>query len=80
LANIKKYKDDICKHLEAGNEANALIWGESLINEEGLIPCMDIVSIYCDQLLGRMAYIKKFGAPKDMNEAISTLIHCAPKL
>lgn len=27
-----------------------------------------------------MNYIKKFGAPKDMNESISTLIHAAPKL
>mmetsp|Transcript_410 Transcript_410/g.263 ORF Transcript_410/g.263 Transcript_410/m.263 type:complete len:81 (+) Transcript_410:44-286(+) len=48
LNMIAKKKDDIAKHLEAGNEVNAKIWAETLINEENLIPCYDIVSIMCD--------------------------------
>ena len=35
LSKIAKQKDDICKHLEAGNEVNAKIWAETIINEEG---------------------------------------------
>lgn len=34
LTGIAKKKDDICKHLESGNEVNAKIWAETLINEE----------------------------------------------
>ena len=34
LTAIAKKKDDICKHLESGNEVNAKIWAETLINEE----------------------------------------------
>lgn len=48
LARIAKIKDDICKHLVAGNEINAKIWAESLISEENLIPCYDVVSSMCD--------------------------------
>ena len=47
-------KDDICKHLEAGNEANAKIWAETLINEEALIPVYDVISVMCDQVNGRL--------------------------
>ena len=66
LNSIAKKKDDICKHLSSGNEMNAKIWVESLINEENQIPCFDIVSIMCDQLNGRLVHIQKFGVPKDM--------------
>jgi len=52
---IAKKKDEICKHLESGNEVNAKIWAETLINEENLIPCYDIISIMCDQVNGRLA-------------------------
>jgi len=48
LGAIAKKKDDICKHLEAGNEVNAKIWAETIINEEGQIPCYDVVSTMCD--------------------------------
>jgi hypothetical protein len=48
LGAIEKKKNDICKHLEAGNEMNAKIWGDSLIYEEGLIPVYDVISIMCD--------------------------------
>ena len=48
LARIAKIKDDICKHVVAGNEINAKIWAESLISEENLIPCYDVVSSMCD--------------------------------
>ncbi len=34
LTGIAKKKDDICKHLESGNEVNAKIWAETLLNEE----------------------------------------------
>ena len=61
LSGIAKKKDDICKHLEAGNEVNAKIWAETLIFEEGLIPVYDVVSTMCDQVNGRLTQIKKFG-------------------
>lgn len=48
LARIAKMKDDIIKHLVAGNEVNAKIWSETLITEEGLIPCYDVISSMCD--------------------------------
>ena len=48
LTGIAKKKDDICKHLEAGNEVNAKIWTETLINEEGMVPVYDVVSTMCD--------------------------------
>ena len=44
-----------------------LMQAETLINEENLIPCFDIVSIMCDQLNGRLKTIEKFGPPKDMD-------------
>ena len=34
LGKIAKTKDDIANHLEKGNEMNAKIWAETLINEE----------------------------------------------
>jgi len=48
LTGIAKKKDDICKHLESGNEVNAKIWAETLINEENMIPVYDVVSTMCD--------------------------------
>ena len=93
LNAIAKKKDDICKHLESGNEVNAKIWvllifvsdrmylqAETLINEESLIPCFDIISIMCDQLLGRLKTIEKFGPPKDMDQTFRTLVYAAPRL
>ena len=61
LSQIAKKKDDICRHLETGNEVNAKIWAETLINEENMIPVYDVVSIMCDQINGRLVYIEKFG-------------------
>lgn len=61
LAKIAKTKDDICKHLESGNEVNAKIWCETLINEENMIPVYDVISTMCDQVNGRLTQIEKFG-------------------
>ena len=61
LSAIAKKKDDICKHLEAGQEVNAKIWAETLINEEAQIPVYDVVSTMCDQINGRLTQIEKFG-------------------
>ena len=80
LTGVAKKKDDICKHLQAGNEVNAKIWAETLINEENQIPVYDVVSTMCDQLNGRLTQIAKFGPPKDMNATFATVIHAAPKL
>lgn len=80
LGKIAKTKDDICNHLEKGNEMNAQIWAETLINEENMIPVLDVVSTMCDQINGRLTQIEKFGPPKDMNQTFATVIHCAPKL
>jgi hypothetical protein len=80
LARIAKIKDDIIKHLIAGNEINAKIWAETLISEEGMIPCYDVISSMCDQLNGRLTYIEKFGPPEDMKQTFATLIHAAPKM
>jgi hypothetical protein len=69
LTSIAKKKDDICKHLESGNEMNAKIWvryffsflhlkqAETLLNEEAQLPVYDIVAIMCDQLNGRLSTI-----------------------
>lgn len=54
LTRIAKTKDDICKHLEMGNEVNAKIWAETLINEENMIPVFDVISTMCDQVNGRL--------------------------
>ncbi len=60
LNAIAKKKDDICKHLESGNEMNAKVWvsglsegvkglqAETLLNEEQMLPVYDIVAIMCD--------------------------------
>ena len=80
LTAVAKKKDDICRHLEAGNEVNAKIWAETLINEEGMVPVYDVVSTMCDQVNGRLTQIEKFGGPKDMNNTFATIIHAAPKL
>ena len=61
LTGIAKKKDDICKHLESGNEGNAKIWAETLINEENMVPVYDVVSTMCDQVNGRLTQIEKFG-------------------
>lgn len=61
LSSVAKHKDNICKHLESGNEVNAKIWCETMINEENLIPVMDVVSTMCDQVNGRLTQIEKFG-------------------
>lgn len=80
LNSIAKQKDTICGHLNSGNEVNAKIYCETLINDEGRVPCYDIASTMCDQVKGRTEYIKKFGAPQDMTQTFATLIHVAPKL
>jgi hypothetical protein len=48
LNAIAKLKDEICTHLNAQNEVNAKIWTETLINDEGLVPCYDISVTMCD--------------------------------
>ena len=80
MNQVAKKKDDIAKHLEAGNEVNAKIWAETLINEENLVPCFDIISIMCDQVNGRLKQISKFGPPKDMSNTFHTLIYAAPRM
>ena len=77
---MAKLKDEICTHLNASNEVNARIWCETLINDEGLVPCYDIACTMCDQVKGRLEYIQKFGAPPDMTQTFATIIHVAPKL
>lgn len=61
LGKIAKTKDDIAMHLEKGNEMNARIWAETLINEENMIPVIDVVATMCDQINGRLTQIEKFG-------------------
>lgn len=61
LGKIAKMKDDIAIHLEKGNEVNAKIWAETLINEENQIPVMDVIATMCDQINGRLTQIEKFG-------------------
>ena len=80
LNKIAQTKDDICKHLKSGNEVNAKIWTETLINDEALVPCYDVASTMCDQVKGRLEYISKQGPPNDMNQTFATIIHVAPKL
>jgi len=48
LGKIAKTKNDIASHLEKGNEVNAKIWAETLINEENMIPVYDVVATMCD--------------------------------
>lgn len=48
LGKIAKTTDDIANHLEKGNEVNAKIWAETLLNEEGQIPVYDVVATMCD--------------------------------
>jgi hypothetical protein len=61
LMKIAKTKDDICRHLEQGQEVNAKIWCETLINDENMIPVFDVISTMCDQVNGRLTQIEKFG-------------------
>jgi len=63
-----------------GEEVNAKIWAETLINEEAMVPVYDVVATMCDQVNGRLTAIEKFGAPRDMNQTFATIIHAAPKL
>jgi len=44
------------------------------------MPCYDVIHTMCDQVNGRLNYIEKYGAPKDMNETFATIIHAAPKM
>ena len=80
LNQIAKLKDDICKHLSSNNEVNAKIWTETLINDEGQVPCYDIAVTMCDQIKGRLELISKHGAPPDMTQTFATIVHLAPKL
>ena len=61
LTKIAKIKDDTALHLQKGNEMNAKIWAETLINEEAQIPIYDVISTMCDQVNGRLTSIEKFG-------------------
>ncbi len=45
-----------------------------------MIPCFDIIGIYCDQLNGRLKTIEKFGPPKDMDQLFRTLVYAAPRM
>ncbi len=45
-----------------------------------MIPCMDVISILCDQLNGRLKTIMKFGPPKDMDQNLRTLAYAAPRM
>ena len=65
---INKIKGDIATHLKSGNEDNAVIWVETLINDEGFIICCDVIFILLDQLKGRLAAIEKFGVTEDIKE------------
>ena len=45
-----------------------------------MLSVFDVVHTMCGQVNGRLTYIDKYGAPKDMNEMFATLIHAAPKI
>ena len=51
-----------------------------MINDEGMVPCFDIVSILCDQLNGRLKTIEKFGPPKDMDQNFRTLAYASTRM
>lgn len=80
MTAIAKHKDTICSHLNTGNEVNAKIYAETLINDENLIPCYDITNTMLDQIKGRLDAIARFGPSKDMTQTFATVIHVAPKM
>lgn len=51
-----------------------------MINNENKAPVYDVIHTMCDQVQGRLTYIEKYGAPKDMNETFATIIYAAPML
>jgi len=59
LGDVAKTKDEICKALNVGNETIAKIQTETLINDEGLAPCYNVLQTMCGQVAGRLTYISK---------------------
>ena len=56
------------------------VQAEALINEGGMIPCYEIVSITWDQLNGWLKTIAKFGAPAEKDTTTRTLIYASPRM
>eukprot|EP00829_Urostomides_striatus_P002708 TRINITY_DN1298_c0_g1_i1.p1 TRINITY_DN1298_c0_g1~~TRINITY_DN1298_c0_g1_i1.p1 ORF type:complete len:223 (+),score=60.62 TRINITY_DN1298_c0_g1_i1:30-671(+) len=78
---IHKKERDIINYIESGNENMALICSETLINDERMILCYDILSMMCDQMLERIPLLIKMGKemPSDMFSTMRTMVYSAER-
>eukprot|EP00826_Nyctotherus_ovalis_P051732 TRINITY_DN647_c0_g1_i23.p1 TRINITY_DN647_c0_g1~~TRINITY_DN647_c0_g1_i23.p1 ORF type:complete len:448 (+),score=93.28 TRINITY_DN647_c0_g1_i23:122-1465(+) len=76
---ILKKKKEILAKLEAGNDTMALINVESLINDERMLPCYDVLSTMCDTMYERVPMLVKMGReiPSDMLTTLHTLLYAS---
>lgn len=77
----QKARKEIADYLAAGKTERARIRVEHIIREDYMVEAMEMIEMYCDQLLARFGLLQQM---KELDEGIaepvSTLIWVAPRL
>eukprot|EP00818_Percolomonas_sp_WS_P006398 CAMPEP_0117451008 /NCGR_PEP_ID=MMETSP0759-20121206/8776_1 /TAXON_ID=63605 /ORGANISM="Percolomonas cosmopolitus, Strain WS" /LENGTH=399 /DNA_ID=CAMNT_0005243575 /DNA_START=99 /DNA_END=1298 /DNA_ORIENTATION=+ len=79
--SIKIQKRQVANLLQSEKDESARIKVENIIRDDYVLEALDILQLFCDLVLTRVALIAESkDCPHDMKESISTLIYAAPRV
>uniref|UniRef100_A0A1D1XGG0 IST1-like protein n=1 Tax=Anthurium amnicola TaxID=1678845 RepID=A0A1D1XGG0_9ARAE len=77
---VKQMRRDLAQLLEAGQDQTARIRVEHVIREEKTMSAYDLIELYCELIVARLAIIEsQKKCPIDLKEAISSVIFASPR-
>ncbi|KAL3596370.1 hypothetical protein D5086_008007 [Populus alba] len=75
---VRQLREDIAQLLKIGQNEAAFARVEQLLKDQSLLDAYDLVDRYCEFIILHFPYIRRHkDRPKDINEAVSTLIFAA---
>ncbi|XP_011027940.1 PREDICTED: uncharacterized protein LOC105128115 [Populus euphratica] len=75
---VRQLREDIAQLLKIGQNEAAFARVEQLLKDRSLLDAYDLVDHYCEFIILHFPYIRRHkDRPKDINEAVSTLIFAA---
>ncbi|WRX27731.1 Vacuolar protein sorting-associated protein Ist1 - like 7 [Theobroma cacao] len=78
LSIIKQSRQDIVDLLRSGQPETAFSHAEEHLKDQSLLTAYDLLEHFCEFVILHLPYIRKHkNCPKDINEAVSTLIFAA---
>ncbi|KAJ6396918.1 hypothetical protein OIU77_021868 [Salix suchowensis] len=75
---VRQLREDIAQLLKIGQNEAAFARAEQVLKDQSLLDAYDLVDRYCEFIYLHFPYIRRHkDRPKDINEAVSTLIFAA---